>query len=57
MNFKNIDFKSININKYIDLAVLGVAAVSALTGSTNSALLGIIIYLTGTVITRDSKWL
>lgn len=55
MNFKNIDFKSININKYIDLAVLGVAAVSALTGSTNAALLGIIIYLTGTVITSDSK--
>ena len=55
MNFKNIDFKSININNYIDLAVLGMAAVSALTGSTNAALLGIIIYLTGTVITRDSK--
>ena len=55
MNFKNIDFKSININKYIDLAVLGVAALSALTGSTNEALLGIIIYLTNTVITRDSK--
>ena len=55
MNFKNIDFKSININKYINLAVLGAAAVSALTGSTNSALLGIIIYLIGTVITRDSK--
>ena len=57
MNFKNIDFKSININKYIDLAVLGMAAVSALVGSTNLALLGIIIYLTGTVLTRDSKWL
>lgn len=55
MNFKNIDFKSININKYIDLAVLGMAAVSALTGSTNAALLGIIVFLTGTVITRDSK--
>ena len=55
MNFKNIDFKSININKYIDLTVLGVAAFSALTGSTNSALFGIIIYLTGTVLTRDSK--
>lgn len=55
MNFKNIDFKSININKYIDLGVLGMAAVSALTGSTNTALLGIIIYLTGTVLTRDSK--
>ena len=55
MNFKNIDFKSININKYIDLVVLGMAAVSALTGSTNVALLGIIIYLTGTVLTRDSK--
>ena len=50
MNFKNIDFKSININKGTDIAVLGVAA-----GSTNAALLGIIIYLTGTVITRDSK--
>ena len=57
MNFKNIDFKSININKYLDLAVLGVAALSALAGSTNSALFGIIIYLTGTVLTRDSKWL
>ena len=55
MNFKNIDFKSININKYIDLAVLGMAAVSALTGSTDMALLGIIIFLTGTVLTRDSK--
>ena len=55
MNFKNIDFKSININKYIDLAVLGVAAVSALVGSTNAALLSIIIFLTGTVLTRDSK--
>ena len=57
MNFKNIDFKSININKYFDLAVLGVAALSALTGSTNSALLGIIVFLIGTVLTRDSKWL
>ena len=55
MNFKNIDFKSININKYIDLAVLGMAAVTALTGYTNSALLGIIVFLTGTVLTRDSK--
>ena len=55
MNFKHIDFKSINIKKYIDLAVLGTAALSALTGSTNSALFGIIIYLTGTVLTRDSK--
>ena len=55
MNFKNIDFKSININKYSDLVVLGVAALSALAGSTNSALFGIIIYLTGTVLTRDSK--
>ncbi len=54
MNFKNIDFKSININKYINLAVLGIAAVSALTGSTNAALLGIIIFLTGAVITRDN---
>ena len=55
MNFKNIDFKSININKYIDLAVLGIAAVSVLTGSTNAALLGVIVFLTGTVLTRDSK--
>ena len=55
MNFKNIDFKSININKVTDIAVLGIAAVSALTGSTNAALLGIIIYLIGTVITRDGK--
>ena len=52
MNFKNIDFKSININKYLDLAVLGLAAVSALTGSTNATLFGIIIYL---ILTRDSK--
>ena len=50
-----MNFKSININKYTDLAVLGLAAFSALTGSTNSALFGIIIYLTGTVLTRDSK--
>ena len=54
MNFKNIDFKSININKYIDLVVLGMAAVSALVGATNMALLGIIIFLTGAVITRDN---
>lgn len=55
MNFKNIDFKSININKVTDVVVLGIAAVFALLGDTNSALLGIIIYLTGTVLTRDSK--
>ena len=55
MNFKNIDFKSINISKVTDILILGVAALSALTGSTNSALFGIIIYLTGTVLTRDSK--
>lgn len=55
MNFKNIDFKSININKSTDIAVLGSAAVFALLGDTNAALLGIIIYLTGTVIPRDSK--
>ena len=55
MNFKNIDFKSININKYTDLAVLGMAAVSALVGSTNAALLGIIVFLTSAVLTRDSK--
>ena len=55
MNFKNIDFKSININKVTDIAVLGMAAVSASVGNTNVALLGIIIFLTGTVITRDSK--
>ena len=55
MNFKHIDFKSININKVTDIAVLGVAAGSALTGSTNSALLGIIVFLAGTVLTRDSK--
>ena len=53
--FKHIDFKSININKYIDLTVLGIAAVSASVGNTNLALLGIIIYLTGTVLTGDSK--
>ncbi len=55
MNFKNIDFKSININKYINLTVLNAAAMSALVGSTNAALLGIIVFLTGTVLTRDSK--
>ena len=55
MNFKNIDFKSINISKVTDILVLGVAAFSALTGSTNSALFGIIIYFTGTVLSRDSK--
>lgn len=55
MNFKNIDFKSINIDKVTDIAVLGSAAVFALLGDTNAALLCIIIYLTGTVITRDSK--
>lgn len=55
MNFKNIGFKSININKVTDLAVLGIAAVAASVGSTNLALLGIIVYLIGTVITRDSK--
>ena len=55
MNFKNIDFKSININKYTNLAVLVMAAAAAVVGFTNSALLGIIIYLTGTVLTRDSK--
>ncbi len=55
MNFKNIDFKSININKVTDIAVLGIAAVSALVGNTNAALLGIIIFLTIAVFTRDSK--
>ena len=55
MNFKNIDFKSININKYIDLTVLSMAAVSASLGNTNVALLGIIVYLAGTVLTRDNK--
>lgn len=55
MNFKNIDFKSIDFDKVTDIAVLGSAAVFALLGDTNAALLGIIIYLTGTVITRDSK--
>ena len=53
--FKHIDFKSINFNKVTDLLVLGMAAVSASVGNTNLALLGIIIYLTGTVLTRDSK--
>ncbi len=46
--------KLTNINKYLDLAVLGAAAVSALVGSTNAALLGIIIFLIGAVITRDN---
>ena len=55
MNFKNIDFKSININKVTDIAVLGMAAVSALVGSTNAALLVIIGFLIGTVLTRGSK--
>ena len=55
MNFKNIDFKSINISKVTDIAILGTAAVFTLLGDTNSALLGIIIFLTSTVLTRDSK--
>ena len=46
--------KLTNINKYIDLGVLGMAAISASLGATNSALLGIIIFLTGAVITRDN---
>ena len=46
--------KLTNINKYIDLGVLGMAAISASLGATNMALLGIIIFLTGTVITRDN---
>lgn len=54
MNFKNIDFKSININKVTDIAVLGIAAVFALLDNTNEALFGIIIYLIGTVLTRDN---
>ena len=55
MNFKNIDFKSINISKVTDIAILGMAAVSASVGNTNVALLGIVIFLTSTVLTRDSK--
>ena len=55
MNFKNIDFKSINISKVTDIAILGIAAVSASIGNTNVALLGIIIFLTSAVLTRDSK--
>ena len=55
MNFKNIDFKSINISKVTDILVLGIAAVSASIGNTNVALLGIIIFLTSAVFTRDSK--
>ena len=55
MNFKNIDFKSINISKVTDIAVLGTAAIFTLLGDTNSALLGIIIFLTSKVLTRDSK--
>ena len=46
--------KLTNINKYIDLGVLGMAAISASLGATNLALLGIIIFLTGAVITRDN---
>jgi hypothetical protein len=46
--------KLTNINKYIHLGVLGIAAISALTGATNMALLGIIIFLTGTVLTKDN---
>ena len=46
--------KLTNINKYIDLGVLGMAAISASVGATNMALLGIIIFLTSTVITRDN---
>ena len=55
MNFKNIDFKSINISKVTDILVLSIAAVSASVGNTNVALLGIIIFLTSAVLTRDSK--
>ena len=55
MNFKNINFKSINISKVTDITMLGMAAVSASVGNTNVALLGIIIFLTSTVLTRDSK--
>ena len=55
MNFKNIDFKSINISKVTDIGVLGMAAVFSLLGDTNGALLGIVIFLTSTVLTRDSK--
>ncbi len=46
--------KLTNINKYIDLSVLGMAAISASLGATNLALLGIIIFLIGAVITRDN---
>lgn len=46
---------TMELAKYAMGIPLGVAAVSALTGSTNAALLGIIIYLIGTVLTRDSK--
>jgi hypothetical protein len=45
--------KLTNLNKYIDLGVLGIAAISASLGATNMALLGIIIFLTSAVITRD----
>jgi hypothetical protein len=45
--------KLTNINKYIDLGVLGMAAISASLGATDMALLGIIIFLTCAVITRD----
>ena len=46
--------KLTNINKYIDLCVLGMAAISASLGATNLALLGILIFLIGAVITRDN---
>ena len=46
--------KLTNINKYIDLGVLCMAAISASVGATNMALLGIIIFLAGAVITRDN---
>ena len=41
------------INKYVDLGVLGMAGIAALFGATNLALLGIIIFFIGAVLTRD----
>ena len=54
--FQSINFSNINVNKATNVAVLGIAALSAMAGATDQAILGIIIFLTSTVIMGDSKW-
>lgn len=46
--------KLTNIHKYIDLGILGMAAIAASLGETNIVLLGIILFLTSAVIARDN---